>query len=132
MGVSNIQAHQSHIRAELVPKKIWEMFLKIWNIAAKFRGLLMSLKFFKEHQILGNSPFVGHFVTCFLNVLEGLYWSWEVFNMVLDSGMDRASQSHSHSKGFCQLLVEFNLYDAWRTKHPKVRDFSFYSHDHRS
>lgn len=61
------------------------------------------------------------------------------FNMVLDPSMDRTrlpatrtTHAQDHSKQFRQLLAEFGMYDAWRAKHPSVRDFTFYSNVHRS
>lgn len=61
------------------------------------------------------------------------------FNMVLDPSIDRSKISvtravhlQEHSNKFRQLTAEFDMYDAWRAKHPSVRDFSFYSNVHRT
>ena len=58
------------------------------------------------------------------------------YNVFLDSYLDRLSTRPSPpSKASCtmnNLINSFNLVDIWRIQHPTDKDYSFFSHAHKS
>lgn len=58
-------------------------------------------------------------------------------NAVLDVKMDRSSQMASvaqqqASNDLKAFLTNLNLFDAWRSRHPDVRDYTFFSASHKT
>lgn len=57
-------------------------------------------------------------------------------NCVIDSTLDRSSPrsvaATKMSQAFSMFMSQYGLVDPWRFSHPSVRQYSFFSHAHRS
>lgn len=108
------------------------------------RFVLISGHLFGVHLTIGNvyapntncSSFISRTVLQFNKLCRNLGFLGGDFNCVMDNNWDKSNPQtltgHKPSLTLQNFCKDLGLVDIWRELHPKIRNYTFYSHPHKS
>lgn len=107
---------------------------RILGLEAKINGVKVVLcNIYAPNK---DSPVFIHKVTKMLGGLDGQIILGGDFNQVIDDHLDRSKirpgSAGSSRTALCSLQEDLGLIDIWRLVNPREREYSFYSHPHKT